>query len=391
MISTIISIDGNIGSGKSTLYNEMQEYYRNNNDICFVPEPVDDWKNIVDNNNTPILTNLYQDTKKYAFRFQMMAYISRLNLLRNAVKHKYKIIITERCVQTDRNVFAKMLYDDDNIEHDEYLIYNKWFHEFLDELNIAGFIYVKADPEVCDNRVKKRGREGETIPLKYLQRCHEYHEEWLSKENNKLVIDANIDITSNISVKNNWIKSIDTWINKILLNNDITLEEYIDSPKRPDYIHDGLIWKTNSNTNECNNDSKYKYVLQFDGGCRGNPSNKLGLGCVLIENNAIINEQFELVSVSDGTNNKAEYMALIMGLKLCVNNKVEEVLVQGDSELIIKQINKIYKVSSANLLPYYNEVIKYKSHFKKIKFEHVKRHLNKIADSLANKALDSNI
>mgnify|MGYP000377045147 CR=1 FL=1 len=40
----------------------------------------------------------------------------------------------------------------------------------LDEINIAGIIYVKADPEVCDKRVKIRAREGETIPLEYLQK-----------------------------------------------------------------------------------------------------------------------------------------------------------------------------------------------------------------------------
>ena len=78
----ILSIDGNIGSGKSTLYADLQTYYKDNTEICFCPEPVDSWTKIVDSNNTPILTNLYKDTKKYAFRFQMMAYISRLHLLR---------------------------------------------------------------------------------------------------------------------------------------------------------------------------------------------------------------------------------------------------------------------------------------------------------------------
>jgi deoxyadenosine/deoxycytidine kinase len=76
----IISIDGNIGSGKSTLYTDLQKHYQDRTDICFVPEPVDDWTKIVDAENTPILTNLYKNTKKYAFRFQMMAYISRLHL-----------------------------------------------------------------------------------------------------------------------------------------------------------------------------------------------------------------------------------------------------------------------------------------------------------------------
>ena len=120
----ILSIDGNIGSGKSTLYTDLKDYYSSNTDIGFCPEPVDNWGSIVDKEGVPILTNLYKDTKKYAFRFQMMAYISRLHLLKSIIKdNKYKVIICERSVQTDRNVFAKMLYDDDMIEHDEYQIY----------------------------------------------------------------------------------------------------------------------------------------------------------------------------------------------------------------------------------------------------------------------------
>ena len=51
-------------------------------------------------------------------------------------KNKYKIIITERSVSTDKHVFAKMLYDDNKIEKDEYTIYNKWFYEFLDDINV---------------------------------------------------------------------------------------------------------------------------------------------------------------------------------------------------------------------------------------------------------------
>lgn len=211
----ILSIDGNIGSGKSTLYKDLQEYYHDNTDICFVPEPVDDWTHIVDGDNVPILTNLYKNTKKYAFRFQMMAYISRLHLLRQKVKeNKYRIIISERSVQTDRNVFAKMLFDDGMIEHDEYQIYNKWFDEFLDDLYLGGIIYVKAEPEICAERVKIRAREGETIPLEYLQKCHKYHEDWLETNTDKLVIEANVDtsVKENASVREQWVQSVDEWI-----------------------------------------------------------------------------------------------------------------------------------------------------------------------------------
>lgn len=363
MNSIIISIDGNIGSGKSTLFNKLETHYNDDNDIYFVPEPIDDWKKIVDSNNTPILSNLYQDTKKYAFRFQMMAYISRLSLLRKAIKNKYKIIITERCVQTDKNVFAKMLYDEGNIEYDEYQIYNNWFNEFLDEIDVAGIIYVKADPDICNNRVKIRAREGETIPIEYLKKCHDYHEEWLCKENNKLVINANVDIYNDKDIQNQWVNTIDKWIYNIKQKkNDVRKSDIFE----------------------------YEYILQFDGACRGNPSDLLGLGCVLYKHDTLLDKKCVKQIVSGGTNNISEYMSLLVGLELCMKDNIKEILVQGDSELIIKQINGIYKVTSNKLLPYYNKVLEYKNKFKNIKFEHIKRNLNKIADSLANEALDNN-
>ena len=160
------------------------------------------WSTIRDSEDVPILTNLYKDTKKYAFRFQMMAYISRLSLLRQRLlERKHKIIISERCVQTDKNVFAQMLYDDNMIEHDEFTIYNKWFNEFLEEVKMFGIIYVHASPETCYERVIKRGREGEIIPLDYLSKCHKYHETWLKSRNDNNI--HKIDAEPNITDPNN--------------------------------------------------------------------------------------------------------------------------------------------------------------------------------------------
>jgi len=386
MNSLIISIDGNIGSGKSTLYNKLQTHYKDNKDICFVPEPVDDWRDIVDKNGTPILTNLYQDTKKFAFRFQMMAYISRLNLLRKAIKQNYKIIITERCVQTDRNVFAKMLYDDGNIEHDEYQIYNKWFYEFLDEINIAGIIYVKANPEICDQRVKIRAREGETIPLEYLQKCHKYHEEWLCNEKNKMVIDANVDITSNMDAEKAWIYTIEKWIQEDILKEKGTWESSPYCPNGPIWVPEGYYL---DGLNLVKMNEVDKYVLQFDGACRGNPSNNLGLGCVLYKNGKIIKTRSQNIGKENGTNNQAEYLSLLSGLKMCKNMNVKEVLVQGDSELVINQMNGIYNVNNNTLSIYHNIATSLALDFENIKFEHIKRNLNKVADKLANDGLNN--
>ena len=201
----IVSIDGNIGSGKSTTWAMLKDAYKGRHDVHFVEEPVDSWHTIVDEKGVPILTNFYKDKRAYAFRFQMMAYISRLALLRRTIREnaaKCRVIITERSVDTDRNIFAKMLYDCGEIAHDEHAIYNMWFDEFIRDMPVAGLVYIRADPETCMHRIMKRGRAGETIPLEYVQMCHEYHEAWINgtlTTCKKLVIDANteIEVTAN--------------------------------------------------------------------------------------------------------------------------------------------------------------------------------------------------
>ena len=109
-----------------------------------------------------------------------------------------------------------MLFDDGNIEHDEFQIYCKWFDEFLDDVKLSGIIYVKAKPEICDDRVKKRGRDGENIPLEYLQKCHAYHERWLGNiETHILDIDANVDTSNDKTIRDQWVTTIDEWMRGI--------------------------------------------------------------------------------------------------------------------------------------------------------------------------------
>ena len=374
MNTTIIySIDGNIGSGKSTLYKDLQEYYKDNNDIGFCPEPVDNWSSIIDKDGVPILTNLYKDTKQYAFRFQMMAYISRLHLLKSIIKkNKYKVIICERSVQTDRNVFAKMLYDDNMIEHDEYQIYTMWFNEFLDELKIEGIIYVNASPEVCFNRVKIRGRDGEIIPLEYLQKCHDYHESWLQSIENKITIEANIDtsVVENQNKRIEWINTIDNVISSKINN------------------------KNNNNNNNENsiktfNETNYS-TLTFDGACRGNPSDLIGIGCLITSNDRVLCKKSDYyIMKNKGTNNVSEYMALIDGLQMAVEHNISNLNIEGDSQLIINQMTGKYNVKAENLKPLYEEAKLLTENFDNINYKHIKREYNKEADKLANEALDN--
>ena len=218
----IISIDGNIGSGKSTLMGELKKYYCDNKNVVFLKEPVDEWGNITDENGITILEKFYENPSKYGFSFQIMAYISRLDVMRKEIKkNPNAIFISERSLFTDKLVFAKMLFDSGNIELVNYKIYLKWFDTFAEEFPVSKVIYVNTEPEICHQRIEKRSRTGESnIPLEYLQNCHKYHINMLDVKNEncickeQLILNGNIDIYENKEQIIDWIKQIDEFISK---------------------------------------------------------------------------------------------------------------------------------------------------------------------------------
>jgi len=219
----LFAIDGNIGSGKSSRVNDLKKYLKLNPSFIFLQEPVDDWNSIKSKDGTTILEKFYCDQDKYAFSFQMMAYISRLALLRKTIRENPDChIVTERSIFTDRNVFAKMLYDDSKIEEVNYQIYLKWFDEFAQETKLDGIIYVHTDPTVCYNRIKKRSRTGEeSIPLDYLEKCHKYHNDWiLNGENNIHIIDGNVDTDESPDIIRTWMEDIVNYMGDIIDNEE---------------------------------------------------------------------------------------------------------------------------------------------------------------------------
>ena len=208
----IISIEGNIGSGKSTFLEQLRLKYSADPTICFLMEPVDIWSTITDTSGATILEKYYADQHKYAFTFQMMAYISRLSLIRSALKKNYRIIIVERSIYTDSVVFAKMLFDDKKIEEIEYKIYLKWFDEFIDDFPPTRFVYMRAEPTVSYQRVLLRARSGEIIPLDYLQNCHAYHENWLMNlpdTEQLLILNANSELSDSLE---HWLNAVEQFM-----------------------------------------------------------------------------------------------------------------------------------------------------------------------------------
>ena len=213
----IFSIEGNIGSGKSTLVdilkNHVPKIDMEHFKFIYLQEPVDEWKEIKNEKGISILEEFYSDSGKWAFSFQMMAYISRLSLLKKTIKENpNSIIITERSLLTDKHVFAKMLYDEKKISHIDYQIYNKWFNDFIKDIQMSGIIYVKTSPDKCYERIKKRNRQGENIPIEYLLKCSDYHDDWIDNHDNVLVFNGDIDFKEDPQILNKWIETIKNFI-----------------------------------------------------------------------------------------------------------------------------------------------------------------------------------
>ncbi len=195
MVNLLISVEGNIGSGKSTI----MKYLRNlkHEQILFVDEPVDEWVNLKNSKGENCLELFYKDQKNNSFWFQILAYITRLrNLLQVIEKNNDKIVICERSIYTDHHVFAKMLYEAGNINEIEWKTYLYWFDTFKEKTELDLILYVNTTPQLCNERINMRNRteEQDKIKMKYLENCHDKHINWLSNTLTKIItIDGNKD------------------------------------------------------------------------------------------------------------------------------------------------------------------------------------------------------
>jgi len=131
---------------------------------------------------------------------------------------------------------------------------------------------------------------------------------------------------------------------------------------------------------------KLNYKLNFDGCSKGNPGSA-GIGAVLYFEEQEIWASNKYIGTR--TNNESEYMALILGLNEVLLRSIDELIICGDSLLVINQMKGIYKVKNKNLLELYNYAKQLCKNFKYIEFNHVYRNCNKRADKLANEALET--
>ncbi len=151
----LISIEGNIGSGKSTLLRFLKKRIAG---VEVIPEPVQEWQ------STNLLHLYYQQPERWAFTFQTYALFSRLKLLRdsyNAAGRKCSLMVSERSIDADHEVFAKLLHNKGYLNETEYILYKAEFEGFRDVLQLKKvdqFVYLRCSPELCLKRLSQRNR-----------------------------------------------------------------------------------------------------------------------------------------------------------------------------------------------------------------------------------------
>jgi ribonuclease HI len=128
--------------------------------------------------------------------------------------------------------------------------------------------------------------------------------------------------------------------------------------------------------------------LQCDGASRGNPG-PAGAGMVLFDPQDRLQAR-EGRYLGETTNNVAEYQALLLGLAEAHRLGVKKLRVQADSELMVKQLNGLYRVKSPHLIPLWRAAINALNKFEAWDITHVPREENHLADAAANQAIDQN-
>lgn len=128
------------------------------------------------------------------------------------------------------------------------------------------------------------------------------------------------------------------------------------------------------------------YLINVDGASRGNPG-EAGAGAVIRDPEGnVVKKLKKYLGIT--TNNMAEYHALVMALEIASALGLQYVEVLADSELMVKQLNGLYRVKSEDLRPLYEKAQAILKGFKGCKVRHVYREENSAADALANEAID---
>jgi len=163
----------------------------------------------------------YNDQKRWSYSFQMNAYITKMQQLEKAInKETTKLAVCERSVETDRFCFAKQLAEDGLINKMEWQLYDNWYYWLKEktQCKLDGIIYLRCSPEISHERISIRKRkEEDNIPIEYLKKIHNKHEQWLNNTDTPiLILDVNSDFENNASNKKIIINKVFQFLKTVM-------------------------------------------------------------------------------------------------------------------------------------------------------------------------------
>ena len=157
----IFTIDGSIGSGKSTVIDYLHTHYH----LPVHPEPVEKWQ--------PFLTDMYKNGKG-AFEFQVRVWLDRCWMQQ---RPNMSSIVLERSPYFQSSVFVPANLHNGKLTVREYHMLQEMYAKSNELWSPNGYIYLRSNPEKCAERIQIRARPAEDgITIEYLQQLHKLHE-----------------------------------------------------------------------------------------------------------------------------------------------------------------------------------------------------------------------
>jgi len=185
--SLMILLEGNIGAGKTTVGKTIAA----SDAFGFIEEPTGVWREGFAAN---MLDLFYSDTERWAFTFQICAFITRAKTWKEVLSMTdHHRVVLERSIFCDRYVFAENCYRTGLMSEAEYEVYcGLW--DFLSSNYCVEpdlILYLRTPADICMERIKFRDRTEEcSIPLDYLRQLETLHDEWLLENPRALVLDG---------------------------------------------------------------------------------------------------------------------------------------------------------------------------------------------------------
>ncbi|XP_024115315.1 thymidine kinase 2, mitochondrial isoform X2 [Oryzias melastigma] len=187
---TVICVEGNIASGKTTCL----EYFSRTSDIEVLLEPISSWRNVRGHNP---LALMYQDPERWAITLQTYVQLSMLK--QHLSPSSSSVRMMERSIFSAKHIFVENLFRSGKMPEVDHAVLSEWFDWITANMSLPVdlIVYLQTSPETCHERLKRRCREEEkVIPLEYLQSIHQLYEDWLFRQTLAplLVIPADHDL-----------------------------------------------------------------------------------------------------------------------------------------------------------------------------------------------------